>query len=102
MSGGSYDYAYSKIEDLSMCIRENDNPHRVAFKKLLRLCAEAARAIEWVDSGDYAPGDEDKPIDAALKAAGIDAQEVYKLEAFDRIRKLVEGVVPKGRAGGGR
>lgn len=65
MSGGSYDYAFHKIEDLADEIRA-DTPLRTAFVEHLRLVAKAARAIEWVDSCDYAKGDEDKPIRACL------------------------------------
>lgn len=73
MSGGSYDYAFGRIDDLANAIRENagcrnlpgENPDeygsppslRRAFAEHLRKVARAARAIEWNDSGD---GDRDE------------------------------------------
>lgn len=54
MSGGSYDYAFCKVEDMasSMCKAENCSSLRKAFAKHLRLVATAMKTIEWVDSGD--------------------------------------------------
>lgn len=67
MSGGHYDYAYSKIaqfaEDLELSTgrffedgTENFapalSPSRQKFKAVLELVAEASKAIEWADSGD--------------------------------------------------
>lgn len=67
MSGGSYDYAYAHLEELASNIRiRTRDPKRLAFAELLELCAEAARDIEWVDSGDYGPGDEEAALDAVF------------------------------------
>lgn len=61
MSGGSYDYAYSKIEDLAREVRRRANdPNykrqgkalRQGFARLLDLVARAAYELEWADSGD--------------------------------------------------
>ncbi|HEX2879498.1 MAG TPA: hypothetical protein VHO25_08165 [Polyangiaceae bacterium] len=80
MSGGSYDYAYRKIEDLADEIGTNHLPTkavREAFKAHLRKVAEAARAIEWVDSSDYARGDEVGPIREVI-APGSELVEARK------------------------
>lgn len=69
MSGGSYGYAYGKIEDLANEIRPT-SPLRKAFKTHLRKVAKACHDIEWVDSGDYGPGDEDEAIRACLGKDG--------------------------------
>lgn len=84
MSGGRYDYAYAHIEELAreleLCpdkftpegnVIENPptDAHRVRFKRILELVAEAARAVEWVDSGDSSLGDDHAAIDAILKEA---------------------------------
>jgi hypothetical protein len=63
MSGGSYDYVYNKIEAIS--IRPSTALRR-AFQAHLRLVAKAMHDIEWVDSGDTSPGDEDAAIRACL------------------------------------
>lgn len=58
MSGGSYNYFYSKLEDMADSIRHVGNCYaaspalRKAFAEHLRLCARACKAIEWNDSGD--------------------------------------------------
>ena len=74
MSGGSYDYAYWKIADLSESIRERAGEWegspahklRLEFAYLLEKVAKAAHDIEWVDSCDYGPGDEVEALEAVL------------------------------------
>lgn len=64
MSGGSMNYLYSKI--LNDSEFPLDTPERIAFAAHLKLVAQALHDIEWVDSGDYGPGDENKAIRAAI------------------------------------
>jgi hypothetical protein len=64
MSGGSMNYIYSKLE-YEANFRQ-DTPERRAFAKHLELVIKALHDIEWVDSGDYGPGDENKAIRACL------------------------------------
>lgn len=82
MSGGSMNYLYSRLEyEASFRM---DTPERRAFSKHLKLVAKALHDIEWVDSGDYGPGDENEAIRACLSAgatleAAIDAaHEAHK------------------------
>ena len=78
MSGGHYDYAYYKIEELAEKLEltydrhhidgtDKPNPpvspRRLKFKKLLTLVAEAARAIEWADSGDSGEEEAEEAMD---------------------------------------
>ncbi len=63
MSGGSMDYLYSKIEWAEF---PTDTPERAAFAEHLKLVAKALHDIEWVDSCDYGPGDENAAILACL------------------------------------
>ena len=85
MSGGSYDYAYCKIQDLAQDIRPT-TPLRKAFKKRLKLVSDACREIEWVDSGDSSPGDvEDHLIRAAL---GADADRLALKEIAEEAKKI--------------
>ncbi len=65
MSGGSYNYAYSHIENLAVEIQPK-NALRKAFIKHLMKVAKAAHDIEWVDSSDKSEGDEDVAIRAVL------------------------------------
>jgi len=69
MSGGSYDYAYCKIEDLADAIQPL-TPLRKAFKEHLRKVSKACYDIELVDSGDKSGGDEDAAILACLGESG--------------------------------
>jgi hypothetical protein len=66
MSGGSYDYIFAAIEDIDV-LKWSSNPKRKRFQKLLKLVAKAMHDIEWVDSGDYTPGEENASIDACFK-----------------------------------
>lgn len=78
MSGGHYDYAYHKIaefaENLELSHDRLDSdgmnkpnpppcPRRLKFKKLLTLVAEAAKAVEWADSGDSGEDEAEKAMD---------------------------------------
>lgn len=90
VSGGSYDYAYSKIEELADNLRLRDNPRRAVLKKILKLAADAAHRVEWVDSGDSSPGDEDVAIDDLIKALNGDPETQRKAAAYDEILRWMD------------
>lgn len=80
MSGGSMDYLYSKV--LHCANFPLDTPERIAFAAHLKLVAQALHDIEWVDSGDYGPGDENAAIRACLNPAPpqqIEPLTIYRL-----------------------
>ena len=87
MSGGSYDYIYSKIEEIVLRNTDKD-PRRKAFQKLLRLVGQAMHDIEWVDSSDCSPGDEHEAIDKVFNYLKLDPMIVAKAEAYDQVIKL--------------
>lgn len=67
MSGGSMNYLYSRLDyDANF---PTNTPERRAFKDHLVKVAKALHDIEWVDSGDYGPGDENEAIRACLSSA---------------------------------
>jgi len=76
MSGGSMNYLCHDVEEATF---DTNTVERKAFAEHLKKVAKALHDIEWVDSGDYAPGDEtaairdciSKPemLETALKAA---------------------------------
>lgn len=67
MSGGFYEYADYKLRSfIGEFAAEANTPLRKAFLAHLIDVAEAIHAIEWVDSGDYGPGDEDEAIKKVL------------------------------------
>jgi len=52
MSGGSYNYAYCKVQDMADSLINQKEPFRQAFGKHLQEVAKAMKAVEWVDSCD--------------------------------------------------
>jgi hypothetical protein len=59
MSGGSFDYIYSKVEDAKSMVRSNaTRPEHLAFADHLTKVAKALHDIEWMLSGDIGNGDE--------------------------------------------
>lgn len=85
MSGGIYDYAYWRIESLAEEIARNARtPERKALVTLLIKVARAAKAIEWVDSGDGA--DEFTAINEAL---GENHRELCLVELIDEAKTLI-------------
>jgi hypothetical protein len=93
MSGGSYNYFYQQLESYAEDIRNLDiNPKRKLFSQLLVLCAKAAKDIEWVDSGDYGPGDEDKAIDEVFLSLNVNPEVQLKAAAFDAVIKIMRNV----------
>lgn len=101
MSGGSYEYAYCKIDDWEQTMPDRSNPRRMAFKKLLKLVSEAMHDIEWVDSSDMSPGDENKAIDAVFDALKV-TKDAYKVAAFDEVAKLIDVALRHDRKRGER
>lgn len=67
MSGGSLNYAYSRVDEVAneVRMRAETNLHR-AFAAHLRKVATALHDLEWVLSDDYAPGDEIEAIKAVV------------------------------------
>lgn len=98
MSGGSYNYVYFKFEEFAENLRNNGNPRREAFRKIVALVAKAAYDIEWVDSSDYGPGDENAAIDALLSALGSDPEMVRKALAYDDMMARLDAALADHRA----
>lgn len=91
MSGGSYDYAYSKVQDMAHALRgQSTNPLRAAFAEHLHKVAKAMHAIEWVDSCDYGKGEDDEHIRACL-APGAELEQAIKV-AEQAQRTLAEAL----------
>lgn len=67
MSGGSMNYLYSRIESEANFLAYT--AERRAFSKHLQLVVQALHDIEWVDSADYGPGDENEAIRACIGRA---------------------------------
>lgn len=90
MSGGSLNYAYSRVEDIAneVTMRATCNLHR-AFATHLRKVATALHDLEWVLSDGYGPGDEVESIRAVVtqkeeveEAKRMAAELMAELAAF--------------------
>lgn len=88
MSGGSMDYLFCRVENDANF--KMDTPLRRAFKAHLAKVATALHDIEWVDSGDWSPGDEVEAIEACLSPTS-ELEQVTKeaKEAFDVLGKIM-------------
>lgn len=96
MSGGSYDYAYSKVEDMAERLLDQTRyPLRVAFGRHLKKVAKAMHDIEWVDSCDYGTGDEVKAINACLSDG---AELEVAIELAEQTKQDLEKVIQEAKA----
>lgn len=100
MSGGSYDYFYSRVEDVAHSIRPGrggNEPLRAAFREHLLKVANALHAIEWVDSCDWGSHQEVDPIlsclggHGAVIEAAIKRAEEARCELDETIKRAKEG-----------
>lgn len=89
MSGGSWDYFYQRLEDIALRLIREDCHYRRALGAQLSMAAMALHAIEWVDSCDFAKGEDIEPIKKALgESCEQLAYEELKKEALDLIDRL--------------
>ncbi len=90
MSGGAYEYAYIKVEMMADSLHRADEPLRRAFADHLRSVAKAMHAVEWVDSCDWARGEEEAAIRAVLHSgAELRAATVAAIDAQERLASLL-------------
>lgn len=89
MSGGSMERLYCSIE-ANATFEQNTNERRAFAKHLERIC-QALHDIEWVDSGDYSPGDENDAIRACLAPSAIlQAAIDHAIEARDSLHAEID------------
>lgn len=92
MSGGSMNYLCWKIENDANF--KTDTPERKAFAKHLKLVIKALHDIEWVDSCDYGPGDENEAIRACLsKTATLEAM----IDEANEVKAMLEAEIEKAK-----
>jgi hypothetical protein len=81
MSGGSMNYLYRTLLDANF---PTNTPERLAFRRHLDLVAHALKDIEWVDSGDSGPGDENEAIRACLSDGAVLEAAIERAHAAHR------------------
>lgn len=92
MSGGSMDYLYSRVVNAEF---KRNTPEREAFAKHLAKVSEALHDIEWVDSSDYAKGDENAAI---LECLGDERERILLREVYECARRILRfSGIDKGR-----
>jgi ferritin-like metal-binding protein YciE len=77
MSGGSMNYLSTRVE---MAEFTRDSVLRRAFYTHLQKVAATLHAIEWVDSGDSGPGDDETAIRACLSEGAELSQAIADAE----------------------
>lgn len=96
MSGGSWDYLCFKVEEAASRLQNTPDTKKGWFERrilgdLLELVSEALHDIEWVDSCDYAEGDEAKAISRVFQFMGGDDRAKEKIDkAIEHTRSLLE------------
>lgn len=93
MSGGAYQYAYSRLENdfLWEFSRRANTPERKEFANHISKVIKAMRDIEWVDSGDYAPGDENAAIMECIDRVELLERHIQEAQkAGDMLEELIE------------
>ena len=86
MSGGSWEYFFYKIQEVAEKLEGETCDHRNALGVLLNKCAKALHDIEWVDSGDYAPGDELEAIRACFDEIDVKKNSGLQIDDTQRQR----------------
>jgi len=98
VSGGSWDYVYYKFEEVARRLTESREPLRRGLGKLVGEIAEALHDIEYLDSSDYGPGDDEKAIRKVLGPAR--ALESVLAEAKEAQLALSKEIKAAGRGNG--
>ena len=100
MSGGSYDYAYGRVQDMADALRFRSpfDAKRMAFAAHLDKVAKAMRDIEWNDSGDGATDEPGSiaacitPTDEVHAATAVAEKALASLQhAMESARRSGEG-----------
>lgn len=99
MSGGSYDYAFTKVADMAKDHRLWKSPcaYRRAFATHLLKVSAAMRAVEWEDSGDTSLEDTEKEIMEVISVQDILQEVILEARA---IRKELDSVLKKAEGKG--
>jgi len=98
MSGGSLDYAYSRVEDAARTILECcKHPLHIAFGKHLIKVSKALHDLEWEMSGDYSSGQEEESIRKVISSSDEVKSVIEDAEiALKNLENAIKNAVIKG------
>jgi hypothetical protein len=89
MSGGSWNYAYSRLDDEIEALRASPQANRRALGNQIALCMAGLKAVEWFDSSDIGPVTESAEIRTAL---GANADALILREEIEAAKKCIENL----------
>jgi hypothetical protein len=88
MSGGSWNYFYSSLDDVAELLMKEQNPLRIALGRKLKQAADALHDIEWVDSNDYGTGRDSEAIKKFLE--DWSTADIVAQTKLAQIQKILE------------
>jgi hypothetical protein len=92
VSGGSWDYAYRNFDEVSRRLLCSTSIRRRALGLQIAQIASAVKAVEWVDSSDWAESAEIKAIDAVLNPAVMRAALIVSIAELREQLASIEAV----------
>lgn len=96
MSGGHYDYAFSRVRTMADEIRPF-TPLRKAFVDHLRQVAEVMRAVEWADSGDISDEEANDAMRSLVHPSSeLNAAYELALQAHDHLGAAIRAAAGMG------
>ena len=87
MSGGSWDYAFHHFDEIGLRLSKEKQVNRRALGKHILKLSKALHDIEWVDSCDCSPGNEDNAI---MEALGSNANKLIAAECIAGLNEAIE------------
>lgn len=101
MSGGSWDYLYSRIEDGALRLLSDRNLLRRTFGAHLQKIAKALHDVEWNDSGDGASTEEES-IRACLDVGAVLREATRSAErALEELEQALREARARSKEGRG-
>lgn len=95
MSGGAYDYAFEKVQDVANRLERQASPLRREFGRHLHKVAEIMKEIEWVDSGDRMHGNEIGMIEELLDVRSAELEIMDLAIEAEKLRRRTEDLIAR-------
>src|SRR5687767_12504646 len=99
MSGGSWNYVFRTFEEVGERLLLCNQLSRRTLGSLVLRIAKALHDIEWVDSDDFGPGQEEKAIDLALGISRDTMMLEQSLADAKRVLADLQAAIAKAQGG---